>query len=158
MSSGDASGQAARIHEQLEAIRRVVDESIWAAARSQPVPLTRPQLLALDVLVEEWRQSGGGLSLSELSSRMGLAHSTVSGIVDRLERRGLLERRPRAEDRRFVDIALTEGVREWVAHDLPASRLRPLAAAMEAATARERTAVLKGVETLRRLLEAQESD
>ena len=36
---------------------------------------------------------GDGLSVKELSRRMGLSHSTVSGIVDRLERRGLVARR-----------------------------------------------------------------
>jgi DNA-binding IclR family transcriptional regulator len=42
---------------------------------------------ALQVLVDEMRDRGSRLSLSELSRRMGLAHSTVSGIVTRLERR-----------------------------------------------------------------------
>jgi DNA-binding MarR family transcriptional regulator len=33
-----------------------------------------------------------GMSLKELGSAVGMAHSTVSGIVDRLEKRGMLER------------------------------------------------------------------
>jgi len=34
----------------------------------------------------------GGMSVKELSQKVGLSHSTVSGIVDRLERKGLAAR------------------------------------------------------------------
>ncbi len=74
--------------------------------------LTPPQVLALEALVDHHRETGAGLSLSELSRRMGLAHSTVSGIVTRLERRGLLRRTTRPDDRRFVAIELTQPVQD----------------------------------------------
>jgi DNA-binding MarR family transcriptional regulator len=150
--------EAARISGHLETIRRVLRESIWAAARRYPVPLTPPQIHALQVLVDELRESGHGLSLSDLSRRMGLAHSTVSGIVTRLERRGLLQRTPRPEDRRYVSIELTKPVREWVEHDLPAARLSPLAAAIAEATEEERAAIRNGLATLQRLLARQTED
>jgi DNA-binding MarR family transcriptional regulator len=143
---------AARIAGHLEAVRRVLRESMSAAAESYPVPLTPPQVLALQVLVDEVRVSGHGPTLSELSRRMGLAHSTVSGIVTRLERRNLVERTPDPDDRRFIRIELTEAVKGWVEHDLPAARLRPLALAISEASARERAVILKGLATLERLL------
>ena len=145
---------AARIASHLEAVRRVLRESISEAAQSYPVPVTPPQVDALQILVDELRASERGLSLSELSRRMGLAHSTVSGIVSRLERRDLVERRPDPDDRRFIRIELTDAVKGWVEHDLPAARLRPLAAAISAAGARERSVILKGLATLERLLTA----
>jgi DNA-binding MarR family transcriptional regulator len=49
-------------------------------------------------LVEQARRMSG--PAAELSTRMGLSHSTVSGIVDRLEARGFLRRAPREDDRR----------------------------------------------------------
>ena len=146
----NAIDDAARVAAQLDAIRRLVRESVWAEARRYPVPLTPSQVHALQVLVDEMRDRGSGLSLSELSRRMGLAHSTVSGIVTRLERRGLLGRSARPDDRRFVRIELAEPVK---ARDLPASRLRPLAAALTEATEEERAAIVDGVATLHRLLE-----
>jgi DNA-binding MarR family transcriptional regulator len=152
-AAGDAVLEdAGRIEAHLQGIRRVLRESIWSEARRYPVPLTPPQVLALEILVDHLRDVGQGLSLSELSRRMGLAHSTVSGIVTRLERRGLLRRATRPEDRRFVTIELTQPVKEWVGHELPALRLRPLAAAIGQATEPERTAVLDGLATLERLL------
>jgi DNA-binding MarR family transcriptional regulator len=54
---------------------------------------------------------------------MGLAHSTVSGIVTRPERRGLLQRSARSDDRRFVRVALTRPVSEWIGQDCRRSRI-----------------------------------
>jgi DNA-binding MarR family transcriptional regulator len=48
------------------------------------------------------KPAGTGLSLSDLSEKMGLAHSTVSEIVGRLERDGVLRRTTRPEDRRYA--------------------------------------------------------
>jgi len=146
------SDDAARVAAHLEAVRRALRDAISAAAQRYPVPLTPPQVAALEVLVDELRASGRGLSLSELSRRMGLAHSTVSGIVTRLERRGLLARVPDPEDRRFVRVELADAVKGWVEHDLPAARLRPLATALARADERERAVILKGLATLERLL------
>jgi DNA-binding MarR family transcriptional regulator len=153
----DAAGgavlqDAARIEAHLQNIRRVLRESIWSEARRLRVPLTPPQVLALQVLVDHLREADEGLSLSELSRRMELAHSTVSGIVTRLERRGLLRRTTRPDDRRFVTIELTRPVKEWVGYELPALRLRPLTAAIGEATEQERSAILDGLATLQRLL------
>jgi DNA-binding MarR family transcriptional regulator len=155
--AGDrALDDAARIAAHLEAVRRVLRESIWSQARRYPIPLTPPQVLALQILVDHLRDAGAGLSLSELSRRMGLAHSTVSGIVTRLERRGLLRRTTRPDDRRFVSIELSQPVKQWLERELPASRLRPLLAALGRATGRERAAILDGLATLERLLEPAE--
>ena len=65
--------------------------------------LTFPQALALNVLGEE-----GPLPISVLAERTGSANSTVSGIVDRLERLGLARRERSGLDRRVVYVAVTE--------------------------------------------------
>jgi DNA-binding MarR family transcriptional regulator len=147
---------AARITAHLDAIRRVLRDSVWAQARRFSVPLTPPQILVLQHLVDHTRDTGTGLSLSELSARMGLAHSTVSGIVTRLEARNLLRRTTHPQDRRFVRIELTEPVKEWLERDLPAIRLGPVAAAIRTATIQERASILDGLATLERLLSDKE--
>lgn len=147
-----ARAAAARIAAQVEGIRRALRESIWAQARGYPVSLTAPQLQALQVIVEHLRQAGTGLSLSDLSEKMGLAHSTVSGIVSRLERDGVLRRAPRPDDRRYTKIELTDQARQWVEHEMPAARLGPLETAVRKATSDELAAILNGLATLERLL------
>jgi DNA-binding MarR family transcriptional regulator len=143
---------AAEVAGALEQIRRTLRASIAAQAREMSVPLTSPQLLAIETLVEELRSSRAGLSLSELSKRMGLSHSTVSGIVDRLEARGFLRRAQREDDRRFVEVQLTDAVQRWLREELPASRIDPLAAALANASHAERAAIREGVVALARLL------
>jgi DNA-binding MarR family transcriptional regulator len=151
--------EAADIAASLDAIGRVMRRSAWDEARKLPVALTPPQLLAMQTLVETALaslESGdpgeGGLSLSALSTRMGLAHSTTSGIVDRLERLGLVRRVPRPDDRRFAIVQLADAVAAWVRHDLPSRKAAPLSAALRRATSEERTAIRGGVATLERLL------
>jgi DNA-binding MarR family transcriptional regulator len=64
--------------------------------------LTGSQLLVLKMLEPQ-----GQLSLSELSERIRAKNSTVTGIIDRMERDGLVVRRRSGEDRRVVHIELT---------------------------------------------------
>lgn len=54
-----------------------------------------------------------GVTLKELSSLMGLAKSTVCGIVDRLEMQGVVVRTRCSEDRRTVKIFLTPKMFEF---------------------------------------------
>jgi DNA-binding MarR family transcriptional regulator len=50
----------------------------------------------------------GDLSMSGLAELLGLGLPNVTGIVDRLEERGLVERRRDVRDRRIVHVSLTE--------------------------------------------------
>ncbi|MER5318219.1 MarR family winged helix-turn-helix transcriptional regulator [Streptosporangium roseum] len=45
--------------------------------------------------------------MSELGAVLGLAKSSLSGLVDRSERNGLVQRRPDPQDHRAVRVALT---------------------------------------------------
>ncbi|MBN6052508.1 MarR family transcriptional regulator [Nonomuraea sp. RK-328] len=45
--------------------------------------------------------------MSELGAMLGLAKSSLTGLVDRTERNGLVQRRPDPQDSRAVRIALT---------------------------------------------------
>src|SRR5262245_63047969 len=53
--------------------------------------------------------------MSELATYLGLDRSTISGLVDRAERRGLVRRTPNADDGRSVDVALTAAGRRVAA-------------------------------------------
>jgi MarR family transcriptional regulator, organic hydroperoxide resistance regulator len=64
--------------------------------------LTGSQLLVLNMLGPK-----GRVSLSDLSERIRAKNSTVTGIVDRMERDGVVLRRRSEEDRRVVYIELT---------------------------------------------------
>ena len=69
--------------------------------------LSPPQLGALKALDPQ-----RPVAMSELAGILGCDNSNVTGIVDRLEYRGLVERRPAEHDRRVKLLALTEDGRE----------------------------------------------
>lgn len=50
-------------------------------------------------------------TMQELGRFLGLDKSSISGLVDRAERRGLVRRTPSVEDRRAVRVSLTEAGR-----------------------------------------------
>lgn len=78
--------------------------------------LTFPQALVLNVLGEE-----GPVPISMLAERTGSANSTVSGIVDRLEKLGLAKRERSENDRRVIYVSATEkyrALREKAATDV----------------------------------------
>jgi len=65
--------------------------------------LTGPQLSVMKLL-----ETMGDLSLSSLSERIRAQNSTVTGIIDRMEREGLVVRERSTSDRRVVYIKLTQ--------------------------------------------------
>lgn len=69
--------------------------------------VTAAQLSALRVL-----ERFGEMPQSELSGRLFLRGSTVSGMVDRLEERALITRRRSTTDRRLVAVDLAAGGRK----------------------------------------------
>ncbi len=71
--------------------------------RVKALGLTRPQWLALVRL-----RRRPGASQSELADMMEIERAPAGKIVDRLEERGWLERRPDPEDRRINRIFLTD--------------------------------------------------
>jgi DNA-binding MarR family transcriptional regulator len=52
---------------------------------------------------------------TELATMIGIPTSTVTGVLDRLENRGFLERSHDPHDRRSIQIALTPKSKEFVA-------------------------------------------
>jgi DNA-binding MarR family transcriptional regulator len=81
----------------------------WAILRSEieAYDLTPPQFGLLAFL---WKEDG--LSQVELSEKGQIDRTTVGGLIDRLEKIGLVERRPHPQDRRAYKIHLTVRGRE----------------------------------------------
>lgn len=65
--------------------------------------LAPAQIMALNAL-----EPGSPRPMSELAAAMRCDNSNVTGIVDRLEARGLVERRPGVHDRRVKMLEVTE--------------------------------------------------
>ena len=95
--------------------RRTADEAwatmgrLWHANKGRffaainEFELSPPQALALRHL-----EPGSPLPMSALAELLHCDNSNITGIVDRLEDRGLVERRPAAHDRRVKHLLVTE--------------------------------------------------
>jgi DNA-binding MarR family transcriptional regulator len=95
------------ISETMQALRRIFRAiQDYSQEVSSQFGITGPQLWALKILSQN-----GQLSLSELSRMMYLHPSTITGVVDRLERKDLVLRKRDDRDRRVIKIELTpEGI------------------------------------------------
>jgi DNA-binding MarR family transcriptional regulator len=94
-----------------------------------------------------------GLSLKQLSAQVSLAHSTVSGIVDRLQARGMVARHKDEADGRATVIVPSAEVRDFVSNRMPELAISPLTQALRGATKAEQAAILRGLRKLRAVIE-----
>ncbi|MGM8213301.1 MarR family winged helix-turn-helix transcriptional regulator [Virgibacillus sp. W0430] len=85
----------------LEKKLRNISRTIKLSGRKilKNYPITSPQFVALQVLTENH-----GMTIGELCHKIGLAFSTTTDLVDRMEKNGLVERMRDTVDRRVVRI------------------------------------------------------
>ena len=113
------------ILRSLRRITRAIDQHSRSLANKYG--LTGPQLICLIHL-----NRSGKLMGSELARAISLSQATVTGILDRLENRGLVDRKRSIEDKRRVFVSLTDKGSDLVAtcpyplHEIFAHRLQKL--------------------------------
>jgi len=91
------------ISEIMQSLRRIFKAiQDYSSEVSDKFGITGPQLWALNTISEN-----EGLPLGELSKKMYLRPSTITGLVDRLEKKGYVVRNRDQRDRRVVNILLT---------------------------------------------------
>ena len=94
----------------LQALRKVIrGVDIHSRKLAGTHDITAPQLICLITIAEE-----GPLSLKQIAQRVFLSPSTVVGILDRLEAKGLVLRARDTRDRRLVSVTTTVRGRELV--------------------------------------------
>jgi MarR family transcriptional regulator, organic hydroperoxide resistance regulator len=143
--------KAAVISEIMDNIRRVfqvVNDKSKQAKRESGI--TGPQLWAIKII--------GDLSpvrVSDLAARMYLNPSTVVGILDRLESRGLVQRNRADDDRRVVRVQLTDAGKELLIR-APEVASGLLVNGLETLTFKELKGIETGLDKLVSILGAQE--
>jgi MarR family transcriptional regulator, organic hydroperoxide resistance regulator len=118
--------------------------------RGSRAELARSGLTAAQVSVISLLGTNGAMTLGDLSRELELSHSTVSGIVDRLQAKDLVVRKPNPEDRRYVQISLANHVASQapaLGDEGPIARLE---AVLGAAPAEERRTIKEGLALLLR--------
>lgn len=96
----------------------------------------------------------GEMKISDLSEMLELSNSTVSGIVDRLEAQGMVERIRSKEDRRVVNIKITDKCRK-ITQDRFEEINMMIEQMMDKATPEELDLILEGMKTLEKVMNRQ---
>lgn len=99
----------------LEALHRLLDSGRRSGpALARRAGLTHSELAALEHVFDE------PVGPSELAQRIGVTSAAATGIVDRLEARGHVERQPHPTDRRRTAVVCTaSGREEMLGHLMP---------------------------------------
>jgi len=156
-STGKTSGllrvaeQAKEIDRALTAIRQILQRPLASAVVEGG--LTGAQQAVMRVLVN----SAKAMSLGDVRQSLGLAQSTVSGIVARLVKRGLIVQERDPVDGRAILLAPSKPVRDFLKKTMPELTQSPLAGALRLAREPERKTIRDALRRLHELLEEASS-
>lgn len=137
-------------NKKLEIARLFTDinHSIKRGMRKsfEEVGITMPQGLVIATLITH-----GEMKISELGNKINLSNSTISGIVDRLEKQGLVARMRSSEDRRIVYVKVTPKFKEMHKgfHQKAEASFEGL---LSQGTPEELEQILEGMQALKRIL------
>lgn len=134
----------------LRALRRIIQAvDVHSRKLASVHKITAPQLVTLLWVVE-----AGSSTASDIAKQIHLSNSTVVGILDRLEAKGLVRRERSTHDRRLVHVCATEaGIR--LAETAPSPLQDVLAQALHALPELEQTAIALSLERIVDLMAAR---
>lgn len=110
--------------------------------------ITGPQGIIIGILMRH-----GEMKISDLSQKLGLSNSTVSGIIDRLEKQGMVVRVRSKDDRRVVYVKIADDFKKN-AKEVFSRVEKKFESMMNKATDEEHDAIVKGLNTLKKLIES----
>lgn len=105
---------------EIERLLRKIDQIVRRKGREilKDFNMTGPQFIAL-----QWLRSEGELTIGELSQKMSLACSTITDLIDRMEKGNLVQRVKDQNDKRVVRIKIEPLGHELVQKVLDKRRL-----------------------------------
>lgn len=136
-------------------IRRIVRAiNLHSQHLSKSVGLTVPQLVLLQTLSVH---PGERAATSLLRTQIGVSPATMSGLVDRLVKRGLLSRERLQTDRRVVELSLTPAGSRMLLQ-APAPLQEQVLERLQQLPTEERHAILASLEHIVKLMGADDLD
>jgi len=131
-------------------VRELLDEMTnWTAKDRGPAFKTwhRHSLSLVHLNVLTTLEFEGPMAMKRLAEAMDVSDASATGIVDRMEKRGLVERRHGTEDRRVVKVQLTAAGSK-VFTDMAAKRREMLGAILKELSAQEISGLLLGMRAI----------
>ncbi len=132
----------------LRALRRITRSiALHSRQLSAVSHITAPQLMCLRTVI-----ANGPLAATAISREIHVSPSTVVGILDRLEDKGLIRRERGREDRRIVFVSATEAGRS-LAIEAPSPLQKHLADGLNALPELEQATITLALERIVELME-----
>ena len=138
----------ANIMENIRRVFQILNEQ--SQKIKQETGLTGPQLWTIRVLHEH-----GPINISDIAKRIYLHPTTVLGIIDRLERRGLVSRNRSKDDRRIIWVELTQDGKNLV-KSVPEVVQGLLGGRLEGTSLQKLTEIDEGISHLVKIFGVQE--
>ena len=113
--------------------------------------ITLPQGMVIGTLIED-----GEMKITELSKKINLSNSTISGIIDRLEKQQLVVRTRSEEDRRIVYVKVTPKFEE-IFKGIHKKAEESFAELLSPATPEDLETIIEGLNTLEKILNDKNS-
>jgi DNA-binding MarR family transcriptional regulator len=137
----------------LRALRRIIHSvDLYSKQLAATNQITAPQLICLLHVV-----NNGPVSATAIGREVHLSPSTVVGILDRLEEKGLVERHRSREDRRIVRVTATRNGVE-LSRKAPSPLQQTLANSLAELPELEQATIALSLERIVGLMEAPEID
>jgi len=135
----------------LQSLRRIIRAiEIHSQHLNHDYQITGPQLGCLLAI-----KQNGAMTPTRLARSLFLSASTVVGIVDRLEEKGLVARIRSTEDRRQVQICLTEAA-DKLTESAPSPLQKTLSSSLKNLPPLEQVSITLALDKLVNLMEAGE--
>ena len=140
-----------RIREIIYLIRRLMQAGeLYTKELSKKYQVSAPQVNCLIALYEN-----GPLPLSQVAKLIMVKSSTVTGIIDRLEQKGLVRRVRSSPDRRMITIELTEAGNALAQHAPPPIQ-RKIVDGLKRLPTSETEKIVDGLNMLTHMLDVQD--
>ena len=101
----ESSNDSAKVAKLFREVMHLFKHSMGKVF--EDIGMTAPQGMLIGILSKEKT-----LKITELSAKLSLSNSTVSGIVDRLEKQGMVERKRSELDKRVVYVSISSDFKE----------------------------------------------
>jgi len=139
------------VKEIIYQIRRLIQaKELYTKELTKKYQVSASQLNCLLALYEQ-----GPLPLSQIATHIMVKSSTVTGIIDRLEQKGLVTRSRTSPDRRVITVELTESGRT-LAENAPPPIQQKVLEGLERLPQSEMEKIVLGLKMLTQMLDVQD--
>lgn len=144
-------GRPDSIQQAIYLIRKLMQSGAYYTKElNKKYNVSAPQIACLLALREE-----GPMPLSQIARKVMVNSSTLTGIIDRLELKGLVARMRTSVDRRIITIELTEEGRTLAANAPPPIQMK-IVEGLKQLDEQEREQIVQALSKLAGMIDAQD--